>query len=364
AWPHSRCHCGRPAAEDAQTLRRSCRLFHSLGIWNTEIEVQQCNCRSGGERRTIGPDLAEYGLFNWNNEIVLTHELLNAYSSQFYTSPTPLAAFCATVQHTYDEHAPSTGPPSRFLARATFIKVFFAFIQVQAMSTSFCCPTCGSTPVKVIADGVVLAHSARLRHEALCPPTMPSSHVEKRPSSTPILPFLPTKPLRNQLRRCVEVLTSSSTAQSEALDDIQKTFDEHIASKSTVSIAARTWFSSLLALLRDAFAYIALQIHLLEPYSIAFTQLAADEGLFQLCRPVCVPTLLALADSSAPASLERFTSLANTLSKNCPALGGLAQCHLHQAMSGSTSLDLFDLPPSLRPFFAATAAYIGHQEAS
>lgn len=86
------------AASKAQMLLlwRACRIYGTHGITKRSIQVQSCignGCRHRRDGWTVGPDLGEYALFNWNNEIILSHELLNAYPSQLVTSPTPLTAF-------------------------------------------------------------------------------------------------------------------------------------------------------------------------------------------------------------------------------------------------------------------------------
>ena len=36
-----------------------------------------------------GSDLCEFGVFNWNNRVAFSHELMNEYTSRFTTSMTP-----------------------------------------------------------------------------------------------------------------------------------------------------------------------------------------------------------------------------------------------------------------------------------
>ncbi|KAE8185179.1 hypothetical protein CF335_g7798 [Tilletia laevis] len=279
-----------------------------------------------------------------------------------YSSPTPLSAFCTTVQNAYDEHSQSQHSPPKFLARSTFIKIFFAFVQLQAMDISFSCPVCGPSPSTVIADGVVLAHSTRLRHEHLCPPTTPSSLFAARPSSSPILAFLPTKALRGHLRRCVDALPLPTEDQSEALAAFRNAFTEYSAintSSNTTSTIIKSWTTSLLSLLRDTFAYTRLYPSLEDSYDYLLKQLAAEEGIFQFCRPLCVPLLKELADSQLSVSSPRFSNLSTTLSRHCPALGLLLRSHLQQTSSFSS---IVPFPSSLRPFLSACAQYIQHQQ--
>ncbi|KAL9932076.1 hypothetical protein V8E36_009137 [Tilletia maclaganii] len=275
---NARCHCGKEASAANVIVKRSCRLFHSRGVLKRQIEVQRCTCRKRGECRTVGPDLVELGLFNWNNEIVVTHELLNSYSSQFTSSPTPLSAFCTTVQHAYDEHCSHSTPPPTFLARSTFIKIFFAVMPPNRRNLWW--------PVG----------------PAIC-----------NPNST-----LPADQETSELRQqCIGELGSTTIKQSEAMEALKLAFDELLASKSKVEAPVRDWIQSLLALLLDAFAYVALDHSLLEQYEFVLKQVAAEEGIFQLCRPLCSPLLRSLAGTpiNAQAARRSASPLSSTRSE-------------------------------------------------
>ncbi|KAE8225185.1 hypothetical protein CF319_g2028 [Tilletia indica] len=194
----SRCYaCGLANAQEVSIEEREVRVYLALRVVRRRIEVKRCMCRSKrrGERRTFGPDLGALGLFNLNNEIVISHALLNAYSSQMLRSSTPLTAFHASSNDLYLEH----GSHEPFLPKTTFLRAFYLFIELQHLPNSFSCPECGAHPDVVIADGVVLAHTLTDDH-SLVPPTTPSSDINLHPQPGRIRPFLPLKSLRASVR--------------------------------------------------------------------------------------------------------------------------------------------------------------------
>ncbi|KAE8219943.1 hypothetical protein CF319_g6452 [Tilletia indica] len=195
------------------------------------------------------------------------------------------------------------------------------------MEVSFSCPTCGPSPSVVIADGVVLAHITRLRHELLSPPTTPSSVVAHRSTSSPIFAFLPQKAMRSQLLRCADALQLAIEDQSEVLGELTKSCKEYVALHPARTVV-NSWLDSLLLLVQDAYAYTKIWASIKDSYDYLFKQLAAEEGIFQLCRPF----------------------------RHSPAFGLLVRGHTQHCFNDGS------LPPSVRPFLSTTAAYVQLQQ--
>ncbi|KAL9932387.1 hypothetical protein V8E36_008866, partial [Tilletia maclaganii] len=190
---HCRCYAcgnrGRPAGIEIE--RRAARVFHALGVERREVEVARCACRRRGEQRTISPDLGQLGLFNFNNETIVAHAVLNTYSSQILRSSTPLTAFQASTTDCYLEH----GCEEPFLPKTTFLRIFFFFISLQKLEYFFICPICGPHLEVLIADGVVLAHTLR-DGSTLVPPTVPGDQSDPVPKPGRVKPFLQARPWR------------------------------------------------------------------------------------------------------------------------------------------------------------------------
>ncbi|RDB17535.1 hypothetical protein Hypma_001242 [Hypsizygus marmoreus] len=137
------------------------------------LEVIPCPaCRHW--RRLLGPDLSNLGVFNWNNSLLFTHELLNAFTNAFTASETPFSAFCLTVRRCYEDHSSTMS----FCSDETFVRAWFAFVRLQELDSKMECPTCGPCPSLVIADGVSLAtHVSKLTRNVK-PPTWTDSQSE------------------------------------------------------------------------------------------------------------------------------------------------------------------------------------------
>ena len=160
----SRCSCGsgqRGGSVDIQEIT----IFTSTTAITKLIETEYCiDCRYTKGR--IGPDLNEHGLFNWNNRIAFSHELMNNYTSQFTTSSTPFFAFHQTIVNCYL----SEESPVPFVTLHLFLSAYFAFRRLQDLEAKMECSICGSNPSIVIADGVSISFP-RHRVINLRPPT-------------------------------------------------------------------------------------------------------------------------------------------------------------------------------------------------
>ncbi|BGP35738.1 hypothetical protein JCM10296v2_007590 [Rhodotorula toruloides] len=187
---HSRCACRRAGSPDRPVRTIPCTVYSSSGAIRTQIQVKHCSCARFARRWSVGPDLGEYGLFNYSNSTVVTHELLNACSSQFLRSPTPLSAFHHTTEDAYLERQ----SPVEFMSKRLFVRVFFSFVRLQSHEASFICPKCGEEPATVIADGVSISFPATQRLSTLQPPTIPTGSDEDRRMAAILAAFLEQLP--------------------------------------------------------------------------------------------------------------------------------------------------------------------------
>jgi hypothetical protein len=116
------------------------------------------------------------GLFNFNNEVLFSHDLLDEYTSTFTSSETPFAAWVLTLSRRYDTHQ-SAVP---FVSEKMFRNIWFAYIRLQRLDTDLNCPECGPDPQDTIWDGVTLAFSQKHLSPSLRPPTAIHEHSPQR----------------------------------------------------------------------------------------------------------------------------------------------------------------------------------------
>ncbi|KAJ2927241.1 hypothetical protein H1R20_g9852, partial [Candolleomyces eurysporus] len=154
---------------DSPTVKRSCRIFTLFTVYEGLIQVQACPTCPQTRRRFIGPDLREQGLFNYNNSILVSHELLDEYTFAFVTSETPFNAFVATVAHRY------TVSGTEFMGDDLFRSIWFAYATRLALDNDMCCTRCGTYPETVIWDGITLAFGRKHLSSTLSPPTQTSA---------------------------------------------------------------------------------------------------------------------------------------------------------------------------------------------
>ena len=136
---------------------------------SSKIEVQGCKSCN---RRRIGPDCRDFGLFNWNNRIIFTHDLLDEYTSAFTSSETPFTAWVTVVSRRYTNY--SSAHP--FVTEYMFRTAWFAYAKLQGFTNDMACPTCGPSPENTIWDGVTLAFHQKHLIPSLRPPTTISEH--------------------------------------------------------------------------------------------------------------------------------------------------------------------------------------------
>jgi hypothetical protein len=152
-------------------------IFTTHRTLETEVEVAYCRKCPKKRNAFLGPDLVHLGVFNWNNDIGFSHELLNEYTNRFTSTETPFKAFNTQIVRAYREHH-SEKP---FCDRKTFLKAWFEYIKLQDldMPTPLSCSICGEYPEVVIADGLSLGFAADKVTEHLRPPTATEAISER-----------------------------------------------------------------------------------------------------------------------------------------------------------------------------------------
>ncbi|KAJ7225309.1 hypothetical protein GGX14DRAFT_348979, partial [Mycena pura] len=152
-----------------------CTVYGLYRAWATSIELQACpnsRCR----HQLIGPDGREHGIFNYNNQKLFTHDLLDEYTAAYTSSETPFSAWVSVLSWRYELHS---GAHS-FVTAEVFRCVWFAYVKLQYLEGSMMCPRCGPSPENTIWDGVTLAFNRKHLLPTLEPPTTMQSESVKR----------------------------------------------------------------------------------------------------------------------------------------------------------------------------------------
>jgi hypothetical protein len=166
-----RCSCGCHFDPDLAVFEKDCTVFTLVRPLSTRIQLQKCpNCPSiQNSSKAIGPDCQELGIFNYNNSLLFSHDLLDEYTSAFTSSETPFSAWIKLVVRRYQKW--SRPAPLSFVEESIFRKVWFGFIGLLDLSNDMLCPQCGPTPDTVIFDGITLAYSKKNVLDTIYPPT-------------------------------------------------------------------------------------------------------------------------------------------------------------------------------------------------
>ncbi|KAG5642337.1 hypothetical protein DXG03_002985 [Asterophora parasitica] len=139
--------------------------------------MPSCPISPACSRRYIGPDPRELGIFNLNNRILFTHELLDDYTSVYTSSETPFTAWVTVTSRRYGSH-----PSIPFVSEGTFRTAWFAYVNIQDFAKDMSCPKCGPCPEDVIWDGISLGFSKKHILATLRPPTVSDPEAPVRPN--------------------------------------------------------------------------------------------------------------------------------------------------------------------------------------
>ncbi|KAF8068573.1 hypothetical protein FPV67DRAFT_1414882 [Lyophyllum atratum] len=156
-------------------LERQCAIYGLTEAFTGCIQVQPCSTCPGRTRRLIGPDPRNLGIFNFNNRVLFTHELLDDYTSVYTSSETPFTAWVTVMTRRYA----GSGSSVPFVSEQIFRAAWFAYADLQDFSNDMRCPKCGPSPEDVIWDGVTVGFHKKHILPTLRPPTV--SDQDKSP---------------------------------------------------------------------------------------------------------------------------------------------------------------------------------------
>ncbi|KAK7014728.1 hypothetical protein VNI00_019316 [Paramarasmius palmivorus] len=162
----SRSACGKAFFDPAAPIiQKECSIYTLVGKITSQICVQTCPFCPRHHKCFIGPEPRTLGIFNFNNSVLFTHELLNEYTNRYTGSETPFASFVIAIARVYH------GRGERFVGEDLFRSAWFAFASLQCMTGDMSCPECGEMPDTVIFDGVTLSFAKRHLQDTMQPPT-------------------------------------------------------------------------------------------------------------------------------------------------------------------------------------------------
>lgn len=198
----STCLCGntRTFYDPSQpTVFRQCKLYTLATVFEVEIELQKCSTCPPKRRRYIGPDLRLHGIFNFNNSILATHELLDAYTSAYTTSETPFIGWVTQTSRIY------ANVDTVFMGPDLFRSVWFAFAFLQNLVDDMVCRICKSNPDTAIWDGLTLAFGKKHLRDSIRPPTVSHSEsiIRRKVVYQPHQQILKNRDLRKSVREAL-----------------------------------------------------------------------------------------------------------------------------------------------------------------
>ncbi|KAJ2928977.1 hypothetical protein H1R20_g8115, partial [Candolleomyces eurysporus] len=306
---HASCPCpgGRTYFDPlVPTTIHPCRIYTLCTIYSAEIELQTCPTCPRIRRRFIGPDLREQGLFNYNNKILVSHDLLDEYTAAYVTSETPFVAWVTVVNHRY------ALSDSRFMDDGTFRSIWFAYAELLALNNDMTCARCGPYPETVIWDGVTLSFGKDHLTSDIRSPTeeTPQSVVRSKVKNHPKQQLLTDAALRTALRQSLKV-PDLRKAQADGNAMATKTVLEHLDRVSFVHKELEKQCEALATLFLGAYGAVAFSQNLPPPkgFETFFLQIAAEESILQMINAVALADLRDFLADPRPEHLTKILSI-------------------------------------------------------
>ncbi|EDR02829.1 uncharacterized protein LACBIDRAFT_307932 [Laccaria bicolor S238N-H82] len=222
------CHCAnpRPEYDSSRPLRtRKCVIYGLNCAWESMIEVQPCGTCA---KRNIGPDCQDLGLFNYDNDRLVTHALMDDYTSAYTVSEQTFTSWVTLLTRRYETMRSNT----RFLTEGSFLDIWFAYVQLQCFDGDMICGVCGPTPEDTIWDGVTLAYGKKHVLPTLRPPTIIPDDAPSRGSRyVRHQQAIPGRDLRDAIRRVcrtkvIRLVITDMQETTENLQDVEEGEDE------------------------------------------------------------------------------------------------------------------------------------------
>ncbi|KAL0572359.1 hypothetical protein V5O48_009594 [Marasmius crinis-equi] len=282
------CGLNRSITPDMAKTIKSCTIYTLTGSLTHEIELAQCPVCPHRKHCFIGPETRDLGLFNYNNSVLFTHELLDDYTSRYTSSETPFVAFVEAIGRVYK------GRECNFVKEDLFRSVWFAYVNVQDFSHDMRCAKCGDAPESLIWDGVTLAFGKKHLSDSLAPPTLPGPNAPRRGQNYPKRPQLIQEdrglPLRRLIRNWVKKAQLKKSTKAGFEDTDEETEDP---STSTTPLRLEDFeivlgrlilVSKELALLfkRTFSLHATTDARMKRLYGVFFEQVAAEEYGLQM----------------------------------------------------------------------------------
>ncbi|KAK7043039.1 hypothetical protein VNI00_008777 [Paramarasmius palmivorus] len=209
------CCANRPEMDPLRPkIVRPCKVYTYTTCLERSIEVQQCPECPPRRHCFIGPDPRHLGLFNYNNSVLFSHELLDEYTNRSGTSETPFAAFTQCSARVFN------GRGSKFIGEDLFREAWFAYAALMLLTDDMMCPKCGREPENVIFDGVTLSFHKKHVTGTLHPPTYIEDDAPIRHRNYPRKPqWLPAMrnetPARERLREFLKAQRSAKPCENQ-----------------------------------------------------------------------------------------------------------------------------------------------------
>lgn len=227
----SQCQCGQKYNPSELVTEKDCKIYSLMEVMPCRIQIQRCASCPGGN---IGPEPRNLGIFNLNNGTLLTHDLLDDYTSAFSTSETPFIAWVHIMARRYNDYR----SVHKFMDPKLFRSAWYAYTKLQAFEADMQCPDCGPYPDQVICDGTALALDEKNVLPTLKPPTVSSEESSNRSSRyVGKQQLIQDGKLRKQIKQIIEGPPLLTSAQLKDLS--AKAKGDTVASQKLTSCLQR-----------------------------------------------------------------------------------------------------------------------------
>ncbi|KAL0569082.1 hypothetical protein V5O48_012884 [Marasmius crinis-equi] len=297
----NRSPCGRERAElpDQGVVVKPCTVYTITGRLTRDIELVPCPVCPSRKHCFIGPDPRNLGLFNFNNSVLFTHELLDDYTSRYTSSETPFAAFVEVMGRLYE------GRGESFVKEDLFWSVWFAYVNIQDFSYDMACGKCGDEPDCLIWDGVTLAFGQKHALDTLRPPTRMHESAPKRyrqfPKKPQLIQQIQKAPIRRPMKQWIQGSSKKRAAKPKESDEsgVNDVDEPPLHGEQFQLVLGRLLLVSkeLAMVFKRTFAVDAvIDARRKKLYGTLFEQVGAEESALQMIIPRTLPKLRVFAE--------------------------------------------------------------------